>query len=121
MATLTPTISRPRREVVEIQVTSTADTDSAVIDTKGQVNIYAGKAGLKIVRAAGTTDVVEVDLLGSADGVIYEDLVAITTSAATAITWSSSFSAKVFRYFKILTTTVGSGNTLTLTAILGES
>jgi hypothetical protein len=81
---------------------------------------YPNRVVLQAARTAGTTDVVAVELLASNITAVY----AVTQGVVSAVSSTGSdwveedAAVPPARYWKIYTTTVGAGNTLTATAIL---
>ncbi len=85
---------------------------------------YPRACSLQAARTAGTTDTVEVNLIGSNITTVFAASTGgdDTTTMASAV--SSTLSDPVgetdldpYRYWKVITQTVGAGNTLTVTAV----
>lgn len=85
-----------------------------------QLRGYPTRVTMQAARTAGGTDVVAVELLASNITAVY----AITQGVCSAVSSTGSDwveeheSVPQAQYWKVYTTTVGAGNTLTITALL---
>ena len=86
---------------------------------------YPKSCTLQVARTAGTTDVCEINLIGTNITTVYAASTGgdDTTNICSAV--SSTGSDPVgetdldpFRYFKVITQTIGAGNTITATVVL---
>jgi hypothetical protein len=104
-----------------------ADTNaSAEVDLQSEMPTacelrgYPTRVTMQAARTGGATDVVAVELLASNITTVY----AITQGVVSAVSSTGSDwveeheSVPQARYYKVYTTTVGAGNTLTVTAVL---
>lgn len=114
----TETVTRDKDLAGQAQtkvVTAALDADDEEGSSIDMRNRPVTKAGMSLNRTAGTTDTVSIKIQGSVDGTIWEDVLEITDSSTTALTWASAFATKIFNYFKCVAPTIGAGNTITAT------
>lgn len=88
------------------------NADATVGELINLIQTPMSKFAIALVRTAGATDTVDVDLEGSLDGVNWFSLANVTSVAGGA---SITFVVdKPVRFARYNVTTVGSGNTLTV-------
>ena len=77
---------------------------------------------IKAERTVGATDTVDVDLVASVDDNIFETGSPLATAVASTnkVPVSGTTWTALFRYFKPIVGTVGAGNTLTITYVVGH-
>jgi len=109
---ISQTIEQVLDETVIIQDTGfTADTNTGtVVDALGTYGFIPDKVGISVVRSAGATAVVDVDIQHSYDNTNFTQAVNATASDGTVVTATG----KLARYWRVYITTVGVGNTLTV-------
>lgn len=81
---------------------------------------YPTRVTMQAARTAGGTDVVAVELLASNITAVYAITQAVVSAtSSTGSDWVEEHeSVPQARFWKVYTTTVGAGNTLTVTAVL---
>lgn len=85
--------------------------DGADGSTRGGTHEAMRSFGVYVVRAAGSTDVVDLDLYGSPDGTNWVKLGDVTASVANGTGYGAVVD-KPTPYWRIECVTVGAGNTL---------
>ena len=105
--------------MVNIELTnSDSDADvSDVIDTAGIPFSVKGNASLQLTRVLGTTDTVAVNVQMSNDSVTWTTILT-ETDVTGGITDVTIVTDKIARYYRVLMTTVGSGNRLSAFVVI---
>ena len=109
---ISQTIQQVLDDTIIIQVTGfTADAENGdAVDILATYGWIPDKVGVSVVRTAGATAVIDVDIQHSYDNTNFTQAVNATASDGTVYTATG----KLARYWRVYITTVGVGNTLTV-------
>ena len=120
--TTTITKEYNNRGVKIVQTIFDADAEEgSSIDILKYLEKYPTDGWIKAARTGGATDVVDVDLVGSVDDTTFDTgtPLATATGSTNEVPVSGTTWTALFRYFKPIVGTVGAGNELTITYVLG--
>jgi len=94
-----------------------ANNDTSVVIDLQDYGFFSVNVGVVAVRTAGSTDVINAAIQGSIDNSTWTDLQNVTSSTTPVNTFAVG---KIVRFIRLISKTVGSGNTLTIYGIVNR-